>query len=193
MQFEISPLRPFTLQDVLPIISGYETQEIYTVEKIESDFQTIFDIHLVNLENSYWVSYYEDFNPEDLHRYQGLVSQGYSFGAYLNNELVAFALGEAFPQERLLRVWEFHVKDEFRRKGVGRALMEQVITKAQQDQLAMIMLETQNTNVQAVRFYRSMGFTIHAIDLSHYSDLGGAEASQVAFFMKRRLESLPTI
>lgn len=75
MQFEISPLRPFTLQDVLPIISGYETQEVYTVEKTEFDFQTIFDIHLVNLKNTYRASYYEDFNPEDLQRYQGLVSQ----------------------------------------------------------------------------------------------------------------------
>ena len=193
MQFEILSLRPFTLADIMPIISGYETQEIYTVGKTESDIQTIFDIHLVNLENAYRASYYEDFNPEDLQRYQGLVSQGYAFGAYQMDELVAFALGEAFPQERLLRVWEFHVKDELRRKGVGRALMEQVITKAQQDQFAMIMLETQNTNVQAVRFYRRLGFTIHAIDLSHYSNLGGAEASQVAFFMKRRLESSSTI
>jgi ribosomal protein S18 acetylase RimI-like enzyme len=193
IQFEILPLRPFTLEDIMPIITGYETQEIYTVEKTESDFQTIFDILLINLVNPYRASFYEDFNPEDLLRYQSLITQGYSFGAYQKGDLIAFTLVEVFPQERLLRVWEFHVKDEFRRKGVGRALMEQVITIAQQHQIAMIMLENQNTNGPAVRFYRSLGFTIHAIDLSYYFYLDDAEASQVAFFMKRKLESPSTM
>lgn len=68
--------------------------------------------------------------------------------------------------------------------------MEQVVTKAQQDRLAMIMLETQNTNVPAVRFYRKMGFNLQAIDPSHYFFLSGTEASQVAFYMKRRLDSI---
>jgi streptothricin acetyltransferase len=190
MLFEVLPLRPFTLEDISPIITGYETQEIYTVEKIESDQRTFFDIRLVQLEKPYRASFVEDFNVEELQRYQGLISQGYSFGAYQEDQLIAFALSEAFFEERLLRVWEFHVKGGLRRLGVGKALMEQMITKAQQDRLVMIMLETQNTNVPAVRFYRKMGFNIQAIDLSHYFFLGGAETSQVAFYMKRRLDSI---
>jgi hypothetical protein len=97
-----------------------------------------------------------------------LISQGYSFGAYQQNHLIAFALGEAFSNERFVRVWEFHAQEAFRRSGVGRKIMERVLAKAHEDRMDMIMLETQNTNVPAIRFYRSMGYTIHAIDLSHY-------------------------
>ena len=87
----------------------------------------------------------------------------------------------------MLRVWEFHVAAEFRRMGVGRALMEQVIASARQGGLKMIELETQNTNVQAVRFYRKMGFSLESIDLWQYFYLEGEETRQAAFFMKQRL------
>jgi len=206
--FEILPLRPFTQAEIWPIITGYETQEVYAVEKTESDLHARFDIRLVQVEAPFRATFFDDFNPEDCQWYLSLLAQGYSFGAYLHDQLVgdqlvadrlvadrlvadrlvAFALAEAFPEKRLLRVWEFHVMDGFRRMGIGRALMKQVIAKAREDHMSMIMLETQNTNVSAIRFYRSMGFSLHAIDCSQYFDLEGAEASQVAFFMKQKLE-----
>jgi ribosomal protein S18 acetylase RimI-like enzyme len=187
LQYEILPLRPFTQEEIWPIVTGYETHEVYKVEKAETDQHTIFDIQLVQLDDTYRASFFHDFTPEECQGYLNLLQQGYSFGAYQGTRLIAFALGEAFPQKRLLRIWEFHVMAEFRRRGVGGSLMEQIVTKAQQDQLAMILLETQNTNVKAVRFYRSLAFSLEAIDLSHYFDMQGADASQVAFFMKRRL------
>jgi ribosomal protein S18 acetylase RimI-like enzyme len=188
-QFEILPLLSFTQEEIWPVITGYETQEIYTVEKTETDQRTVFDIRLVQLDQPYRASFFHDFTPEDCQWYLTLLPQGYSFGAYRDGRLIAFALGEAFPERGFLRVWEFHVMAEFRRRGVGRALMEQVIAIARQAQLAMLMLETQNTNVKAVRFYRSLGFSLDAIDCSQYFDLGGAEATQVAFYMKRRLDT----
>ena len=193
LQFEILPLHPFTQEEIWPIVTGYETQEIYIVEKTETDQHSIFDVRLVQLDKPYRASFFHDFTPEECQWYLSLLPQGYSLGAYQHARLIAFALGEAFPQERLLRVWEFHVMAEFRRRGVGRTLIEQVIAKARQDRLAMIKLETQNTNVKAIRFYRSMGFTLDAIDFSHYFDMGGAEASQIAFFMIRRLEDAPPV
>jgi ribosomal protein S18 acetylase RimI-like enzyme len=115
-----------------------------------------------------------------------MLPQGYSFGAYHARRLIGFAIGEAFPGDQLLRVWEFHVMDGFRRMGVVRALIEQEISIARLDGLTTVMLETQNTNVKAIRFYRSMGFSLESIDLSpmHY---GEGVPSQVAFYMKRRL------
>lgn len=50
----------------------------------------------------------------------------------------------------------------------------------------LIRLETQNTNVPAVRFYREMGFSLDAIDLSLYFGSPGLE-EVVCFFMKRTL------
>lgn len=190
--FEILPLRPFTQAEIWPILSGYETFEIYSVEKNETDLRTQFDIRLVRLQKLFTDTFYSDFTSDEIGRYLGLLPQGCSFGAYQQDHLIGFALGEVFPENRLLRVWEFQVMADFRRIGVGRALMGQVIANARQDHLGMIMLETQNTNVKAVRFYRSMGFSLDAIDLSLYFQLK-TEIKQTAFFMKYRLEEPPPV
>ena len=187
-RFEIHQLRPFTRDEIWSIIDdGYETNEIYVVEKSESDAHTIFDIHLVQLAVPYQNNFYEDFSQEEIDYYNRLLQRGFSFGAYHGERLIGVALAEAFLDDRLLRVWEIHVLAAFRRQGVGRALMERVVTKAQQAQIGMIKLETQNTNVKAIRFYRSMGFTLDSIDMSEYFNSDEAGSKQIAFYMKRRL------
>ncbi len=190
MKFEILPLRPFTREEVLPIVTGYETREIYTVEKTETDAHTLFDIRLVSLEKPYRAAFVQDFTVEEYEIYLRMLPQGYCFGTYQAGRLIGFVIGEAFQDDDLLRVWEFHVMDGFRRMGVGRALMEQEVSKARQDHLTTVMVETQNTNVKAIRFYRSMGFTLESIDLSpmHYGSPREGEPNQVAFYMKRRLK-----
>jgi ribosomal protein S18 acetylase RimI-like enzyme len=186
--FVILPLRPFTQADIWPIITGYETSEIYAAEKIETGSEFLFNFRLTRLETPYRTNYFDDFKPDDREWYLSLIPQGYSFGAYYAGRLIGFALGEAFPDKRLLRVWEFHVMAKFRRMGVGRALMEQVFAKARQDRISMVMLETQNANVHAIRFYRKMGFSLDSIDLSEYFHLDGPDSKWVAFYMKRRLD-----
>lgn len=185
--FDILPLRPFTQAEIWPLVNGYETDEIYAVEKLESDTHTRFDIRLVKVGSPYQSNFYEDFASEECEYYQRLLATGYSFGAYLGERLIAVALAEALLDDSLLRVWEFHVHESFRRMGIGRALMARVVARAEQDHLKMIKLETQNTNVKAIRFYRSMGFPLEAIDCSEYFNSEGQEAEQVAFYMKRRI------
>jgi ribosomal protein S18 acetylase RimI-like enzyme len=188
-QIEISELRSFTQAEIWPIIAGYETQEIFALEKNETDQRIIFEFRLTRLVNPFQDNFYEDFSPEEMEWYSSLVPKGYCFGAYHEGRLIGFALAEAISDEHLARVWEFHVMDGFRRQGVGRALMERVFEKAISDDLPMVMLETQNTNINAIRFYRSMGFAVEAIDLSppQYKRADGSATGQSAFYMKRKL------
>ncbi len=73
--------------------------------------------------------------------------------------------------------------------GIGRALMERVLYRARQDHLGLVMLETQNTNVSAIRFYRRMGFLLEAIDIGHYYPTSNPIVrQQMQFLMKRWLE-----
>ena len=76
---------------------------------------------------------------------------------------------------------------EYHRQGIGRALMTQVVEKAIHDKFRIVYLETQNTNVKAIRFYRALGFSLDAIDLSFYTN-HDVENGEVAFFMKKELE-----
>ena len=185
----IRALQTFTQADIWPIVTGYETREIYAVEKTETDEKTVFDICLVHLERTYQSAFFQDFTPEECQWHLSYLPQGYSFGAYQDDRLIGFALAEAIPHDKMLFVRELHVMVGFRRMGIGRALMEQVIAKARQASLVMIMVETQNTNVKAIRFYRKMGFTLELIDMAppHYENLGGEEVRQIAFYMKLTL------
>ena len=185
--FEIQPLRPFTREEVWPLLTGYETHEVYRVEKHESDEITRIEIRLEQRTEPFSDNFEVDFGPEEFVWYHQVLEKGFSFGAYRAGRLIGLLLGEAFADKALLRVWEIQVHAEFRGMGVGRALMERAFAQARQAGLKMVMLETQNTNVQAIRFYRKMGFGLEALDISEYAHLGGRYVEQSAFYMKRRL------
>jgi len=69
-----------------------------------------------------------------------------------------------------LRLWEFLVKEEFRGRGIGRALIRKAKAVAEEKSARMIVLETQSCNVPAIGFYRSQGFDLIGMDVFAYSD-----------------------
>lgn len=50
------------------------------------------------------------------------------------------------------------VVEDYRRKGVGRALMKELIDKSKEQNLAFITLEVRPSNTPAVKLYESLGF-----------------------------------
>lgn len=186
-QLEILPLLALNLDEIKPVVTGYESGEKYAIEKSETDALIVFNLRLVQLEQPHRTSFSEDFNEEDCRRFNEFLPQGYSYGAYQDGRLVAFAISEAISWNRSLRIWEFQVMQAYRRRGIGRALMEHVVARAAQDHFRIVWLETQNTNVPAIRFYRSLGYSLDALDLSYYTN-HDVDSGEVAFFMKRELE-----
>jgi ribosomal protein S18 acetylase RimI-like enzyme len=80
------------------------------------------------------------------------------------------------------------VDEKFRRRGIGRALIDQARQWARQMDLPGIMLETQNNNVRACRFYESCGFKIGGFDNSVYRGLD-ADTDEVAIFYYLHFEA----
>ncbi|UUZ86085.1 GNAT family N-acetyltransferase [Paenibacillus sp. P26] len=68
-------------------------------------------------------------------------------------------------------VEDIRVDQAYRRFGIGRRLIEQAALWAKSRGLSGIMLETQNTNVKACRFYESCGFVIGGFDRYLYKGL----------------------
>lgn len=50
------------------------------------------------------------------------------------------------------------VAPEYRRQGVGRALVTQLLTEAKQQRLAFVTLEVRASNVAAIALYQQLGF-----------------------------------
>ena len=69
-----------------------------------------------------------------------------------------------------MRVWEFLVKEEYRGRGVGTALMDMAARIAREKEARMLVLETQSCNVPAITFYLKFGFDLIGFDTAAYSN-----------------------
>ena len=181
---ELDPLTSLSADQLANIGGGYISLSQYVVRKTERPDRVSITLELTPFENPY-VKRWEQSDDEELQRYQQYAAEGYSLGAYDDGRLVGYALIEPRRWNHTLWVWEFHVDEAYRRKGIGRLLMEAVVEKARQSGFRCVGLETQNTNVPAISFYRAVGFEIEGIDLSLYTNTDSLDG-EVAIFMKRK-------
>jgi ribosomal protein S18 acetylase RimI-like enzyme len=178
----ICPLKSLESARFAEIASGYTSQQRYFVRREATDGRTVFTVELEDLDQTF----VKRWQPEEdlIDRYRQVISEDrLSLGAYVGDLLVGAAIAEPRPWNQSLWVWELHVHADYRGQGIGRRLMEELADQAQLAGLHVIVAETQNTNVPAIRFYRSVGFELEGLDLSLYPP----EIEEVAFFMKRYL------
>ncbi len=181
----LRPLREADVAELPTVITGYVTAEKYVVHKEESEVETAVSLKLVPLPAPQTITY-DHLDEEELNRLAGVVAEGLSVGAFVGEQLVGVAIASAEAWNNSLRIWEFHVAEPFRQRGVGRRLMEEMVETAVAHNLRIIVCETQSSNVPAIRAYRKLGFELDGIDLSFYSN-EDVEKESVALFMKRKL------
>lgn len=184
-EIEIRPLKELDASRLHEIGAGYTSSEIYRVKKTEDDAHTAITMTLEKLEAPYEKRWGVDHDMGS--RYETMVHQGHSLGAYVGKKLVGIAIADVVSWNRTLWVWEFHIDPEYRGKGLGRRLMERLAEEGRSAHCRVMVCETQNTNVGAIRFYRRVGFEVGAIDLSYYTNRDCTDF-EVAVFMKRFLE-----
>jgi [ribosomal protein S18]-alanine N-acetyltransferase len=59
-----------------------------------------------------------------------------------------------------------------RRRGIGRALVDQAVAFAKERQVRIVLLEVRRGNQPAIRLYRSFGFSVLGLRRGYYSDNG---------------------
>jgi len=171
------------------LITGYTSSEVYRVTREETSDSIRFELQLTALEQPF-VKHYPPLDSTELQRYRDLAAAGQAFGAFEGETCVGIALCEPQHWNSSLSIWEFHVTPEFQGQGAGRALMAAVEAHARDEGLRCLVCETQTTNVPAIRFYRALGFTVDAIDVSLYAN-DNIERGEVALFMKKRISYPP--
>ena len=114
------------------------------------------------------------------------------YGAHVTDPertvFLAYVNGDIAGEVRLRQNWnrcayveDLVVDSTFRRRGVGRALVESAVQWAKGRGLAGVMIETQSNNVAACRLYQQCGFEIGGFDRLLYGGLP-AVADEVAVF-----------
>ena len=121
--------------------------------------------------------------PEDVQRnlVRGLRAMPtvHIFLAYMDEQPVGIAtcfLGfSTFNARPLLNIHDFAVLPEYRKRGIGRLLLEDVMEKARALGCCKLTLEVVEQNHRAKRIYEAAGFT---------PALGGVEKGQTLFYTK---------
>lgn len=149
---------------VLPI--GYTTDQYYDVQVKRLD--NGFNVKIEKKDFAEPVTRSpenEDF-PDRL--YQDHWDDPSAWGVISDGHLVAAI--ETNPEEwsNRLRITELWVSREYRKQGLGHALMEIAKEKARNGKRRAVILETQSSNVNAIDFYQHEGFTLIGLDTCCY-------------------------
>lgn len=84
--------------------------------------------------------------------------------AFETDRLLGLLTFQDVDWNRTLWLIDLRVREESRRKGVGRVLVRELKSRARDSNRRGIAVETQTTNFGAVSFYRSLGFRVSGFD-----------------------------
>lgn len=65
-------------------------------------------------------------------------------------------------------LWDIRVSDTYKRKGIGQKLFDMGVINAKKDGYQQMIIECQNNNVQACKFYQKQGAVLSKLDMYAY-------------------------
>jgi ribosomal-protein-alanine N-acetyltransferase len=94
-----------------------------------------------------------------------------SIVAEIGDRIVGYVIFWLLPDD-VVDIHNVAVHGNFRRRGIGRCLLEQVIAEARRRKSIRVTLEVRRSNAGAQRLYESAGFIKTGIRQGYYSDDG---------------------
>ena len=100
-----------------------------------------------------------------------------SFAVFFNDNLVGYVIAKiTYPETHILNLT---VKKSFRKKGIGRSLIELIISEARLRNSENIILEVRVDNIQAQSLYKKLNFEIIGTRKDYYESENGREDAYV--------------
>jgi ribosomal-protein-alanine N-acetyltransferase len=88
--------------------------------------------------------------------------------AKLGGEIVGYAIGEKDKDSGL--IVSVAVKKEWRRRGIGRKLIEKLLENFKKEGMKIVFLHVREENREAINFYQALGFKIIELVENYYSN-----------------------
>ncbi|MFT4163932.1 MAG: GNAT family N-acetyltransferase [Microlunatus sp.] len=102
----------------------------------------------------------------------------------LDHRVRGFAAYAYSRWNRRIVLLHMYVDAGARGQGIGRSLLDEILSAPAARSAQHVWLETQTNNVPAIRAYERMGFRVVGLDQTLYEDRPGAET---ALYMSRQL------
>jgi ribosomal-protein-alanine N-acetyltransferase len=90
--------------------------------------------------------------------------------ALIDGRAIGYVIYWLLPRE--IDIHNLAVAPAYRRRGIGRALLQAVIADAKRQKLARVTLEVRKSNEAAQRLYHALGFAAKGVRKGYYSDDG---------------------
>ena len=177
---DILLLSTITIDDIKHLgHNGYVSNKFYEVNISDNHATASFVLRLKNLEvllKKNWIT-----TDQDIEYYNQIIAEGHSFGAFKKEELVGIIICNERKWNNTLYIENILVSELQRGKGIGGLLIKKIIRHSLYKNNRLIELETQNTNMPAIQFYKKQGFKITGLNLTLYNTKGNIE--EVAIYM----------
>ena len=134
----------------------------------------------VLLEHPYEYKYSND--EEDYSEYIGRNDK--NIYLYYDNNICIGQIIVIKNWNKYTKIHDICVAKDFRNKGVGQILMNQAIKWTIDKKLKGLMLETQDVNLAACRFYRKFGFILGGVDTMLYSNFDISDQKALFWYYK---------
>jgi GNAT superfamily N-acetyltransferase len=151
-------------EDALPTLKyRYKTSHYYDLRILRKSESWKVELTLKPLEKVF-----EKCSESKL--FEEHVEEPRAFAAELDGEQIGWIEVWYERWNNRMRVWEFLVREGFRRKGIGTLLMNYAVKLAKEKWARMLVLETQSCDVPAIDFYLKFGFELIGFDAAAYSN-----------------------
>lgn len=102
------------------------------------------------------------------------LSSGYSARVLmLNDQIIGYSLMMLVLDEAHLL--NLSVAKSYQKQGLGRTLLEHMVSIARKNQMANMFLEVRPSNISAIALYENMGFNEMAVRRGYYPAANGRE------------------
>ncbi|WP_242234938.1 streptothricin N-acetyltransferase SatA [Bacillus cereus group sp. BfR-BA-01316] len=173
--------------DYLPAIDDsftVNTRLVLSVSKINNKIEYTVE-KVPGYEKSYLEDKYDDDEELAYNEYINNPNQ-IIYIALLHNQIVGVMILKK-NWNRYAYIEDIKVDKECRELGIGRRLIEQAKQWAKDGNMPGIMLETQNNNVAACKFYEKCGFLIGGFDFLVYKGIN-EQNDEVAIYWYLKFE-----
>lgn len=162
-------VRPATLADLnacLLIDHSSATDHVWQMQVRENEAQFGVDFSTVRLPRRMRVEYPRDLEQlvEDWHREEAFLV------AEADNEVRGYVDLLALPWQQMGWVANLAVERNYRRRGLGTALMRHARQWARERGLRLLQAEATTKNYPALRFYQKLGFRFCGFNDHYYSN-----------------------
>ena len=145
---------------------NYTSQDKFEVKREIAEDEITFKLNLVKT-GRFYVNILQN-NISKNNEYSKLIEQGNSFGAYENDIIKGFIISDKRRWNNSLWIEQIMVSKEHRNKGIGASLLKRLEDHAVDNKIRMIELETQNTNIPAINFYRKNSYEFSGLNINLY-------------------------